>query len=170
MKKLSDKALETMARNDISIEIVEYGDDKGRLWVRPRSENGYGGYDFVAECKAGKHPELEEIRAYLIDRQDRINAIPGLKELDKAIAHDDYMHMLGWLNDNPDTDPQVLSERYPRAAAYLKALSWSRSGCADKASAGKAALDAIIYGEDYAEAISAMEQAWTGPDDSFRWE
>lgn len=81
----------------------------------------------------------------LDERKAKIRAIEGLDELRYA--------------------PKELEERikaeYPRAAAYLKAESYSLSENDGKFTAGKKAVDRIINGEDYAAVIADMEKEWS---------
>ncbi len=61
----------------------------------------------------------------------------------------------------PEITVEELKTRYPRAAAYLKAQSWTRSNNVGKFSAGRKALERIIAGEDYEQVLADMEAEWT---------
>lgn len=131
----------------------------------------------LADIKAAK-PEIiacleaQEAaeRAALEERERKIAAIPGLKEIqaareDVAAWNKEFRESfedVGGLGvrKKPEYDFDALFAKYPVAAAYLKALSYSMSTNDAKASAGKAAIDAILSGADSAAAIQEMESAW----------
>ena len=124
--------------------------------------------EIIAELK---RREAEKKAAYEA-RQARINAIEGLKELQRAIAAEEaYREALNDMmedeyNDGarPPKKPEIsvkeLKEKYPRAAAYLKAESWSMASNYIKAGAGQKAKERIINGEDYRQVIAEMEKEW----------
>ncbi len=133
----------------------------------------------------------DEIYAYLLDihnaeikaeeeRQEKIKAIEGLKELefareDIAAWHEEFAksfdHVGGLgVRPRPNHDLKALAEKYPRASAYLKAESWSYAANYEKAAAGKKALERIINGEDYALALSNMEAEWSKACESHIWD
>lgn len=119
-------------------------------------------------------PKWEEEKRAHDERQAKIDAIEGLRAIKEAQAELDAWHdkfersfsgpnACGGLNvgPRPAHDLDAMKEAYPRAAAYLEAESWS---CADhdvKASAGAAALEKIINGADYREAVAEMEKKWS---------
>lgn len=106
-------------------------------------------------------------------RKAKINAIEGLDALYDAMnAAAEYYDAFNRMMDDPDNDgafppkkpdvtPAEVSAKYPRAAAYVKAETWSRAAHYAKAASGQKALEAIINGADYASAIEAMEAEWT---------
>lgn len=106
-------------------------------------------------------------------REDKINAIEGLKELTKAIndeiAYNEAFNrmMEDEYNDgvNPPSKPKVrsaeLKKQYPRAAAYIKAENWECASHYAKVGAGKRAKERIINGEDYATVLADMEAEWS---------
>lgn len=108
------------------------------------------------------------------ERQAKIDAIPGLREIEDARAD-----LANWQQEfsasfdgeggggvgvrpKPEYDMAALYARYPRAKAYLTAQDFAASENYAKSAAGQKALAAIIDGEDYERAISAMEAAWKG--------
>ncbi len=64
------------------------------------------------------------------------------------------------MGPRPAHDIPAMLAKYPRAAAYLKAEAWARGAHYAKVAAGKAALEKIIQGEDFAAALAEMEAAW----------
>lgn len=103
-------------------------------------------------------------------RQRKINAIPGLAEIKAAIVDLAAWHAelnasfddcggLG-VRSKPEYDMDALNALYPRAAAYIKAESWSTASNHAKAGAGQKALDRIINGEPEATVIADMEREW----------
>ena len=118
----------------------------------------------MAEYNAGK----ERYQA----RQAKIKAIPGLDEITSAL--DDINSWHRELNESfegeggggigvrtkPKYDFDAMYARYPRAKAYLDALEFSRANNYIKAAAGSRALEAIINGDDYDDAIATMTAEW----------
>ena len=60
--------------------------------------------------------------------------------------------------------------KYPRAKAYLEASAYANAEHYVKAAAGGKALEAIINGEDYAEAIAVMEADWSKYTQGHMWD
>lgn len=117
--------------------------------------------------EAAKRAEAERIGK---EREARRAAIPGVKLIEKAREewdkwHDDTVRAIdngdGIRPAEPKVNIEALKEQYPRAAALLKAESYSRSTNYAKASAGSKARERIIDGEDYEKTIADMEQEWT---------
>jgi len=121
---------------------------------------------YFAEEKARKQARREA-------RQAKINAIEGLQELRNALDDEaryarafDRM-MENECNDgvNPPKRPTVksadLKEKYPRAAAYIKAENWSFSNNYAKSAAGEKAMKRIVDAEDYETVLADMETAWS---------
>lgn len=116
------------------------------------------------------------------ERAARLASIEGLQELRTALKdHDRYQEqfvdmMEDELNDgvNPPRHPTAnipeLRERYPRAAAYLRAEEWSGAHHYAKATAGKRAMEAILAGEDHGQAIATMETAWSDHVNEHIWD
>lgn len=114
-----------------------------------------------------KEEEAEKKRAFE-ERQAKINAIEGLKEIKNAIEE-----QIKWRQDfnramesedgcigmraKPEDNISELKEKYPRAAAYLAAEAESFKSNYEFSAIGKRALEAIINGEDYKEVLKRME-------------
>lgn len=106
-----------------------------------------------------------------LERLKKINAIEGLQELeDASIAwkkyYSDYRHFIedgaeGKAPKKPEASLEELVRKYPRANAYMKAEGYAYSSSNDvRASAGKKALERILNGEDYEQAIADMKKEW----------
>ena len=114
------------------------------------------------------------------EREDKINAIPGLSEIQAAKDdlerwHDEWERSfddVGGLGvrPKPKYDFAEMNAKYPRAAAYLKAESYSLAAHDVKASAGRKALEKIVNGEDYEEALKVMEDEWSAYCDAHAWD
>lgn len=124
--------------------------------------------------------EFEEERRASDEREAKINAIPGLKEI-KAAKEDlenwhyeweDSFHDVGGLGvrPKPQYDFDELYKKYPRASAYLKAEAYSRAANYAKASAGKKALERVINGEDCDTILAEMEAEWSAYCDEHIWD
>lgn len=124
-----------------------------------------------AECIAILTAEKEAKERESAEREAKIKAIDGLKEIKSAISEwDEYQDNfnnfirrggIGICPQKPESDIEKLKLEYPKASAYLKAENWSRASNYAKAASGKSALEKIINSEDYNEAISTMEKEWT---------
>lgn len=152
----------------------------------------------VAACKRdGKLDEIKakksDILAVLMEehkaqksaraeREAKINAIPGLREI-KAAQED----MKRWREEftasfeseaggsvgvrtKPKYDMAGLYAKYPRAKAYLEASDYANAEHSVKAAAGKKALEAIINGEDYEQAIATMKSKWAEYTTEHMWD
>lgn len=132
-----------------------------------------------------------EIYNYLVDRrnaeikaaeerQAKIDAIEGLKELKAARAdlaswHKEFEKSfddVGGLGvrSKPNYDLKAMSEKYPRAAAYIKADAWAYAANFEKASAGRKAKERIINGEEPALVLREMEEEWDEACRSHIWD
>jgi len=121
----------------------------------------------VAEIKAYLKAEKEEEDRKWQERKDKINAIPGLKEikaarLDLERWHDEFedsFRDVGGLGvrAKPQYDFAAMYAQYPRAVAYLKAEAESNKNNYRLSAIGKKALEEVIYG-DYQKAIETMEE------------
>lgn len=160
---------EIIKRYDISL----YGEDKIRvgntvLLKKNKAEEDVRGKK--AEIMALlKEEKAAEKRAYE-EREAKIKAIDGLEEIKNAIEE-----QIRWKEDFskamqspdgcvrmracPENNISRLKEKYPRAAAYLKAENESIKSNYDLAAIGKKALEAIINGEDHEKVMEDMEHA-----------
>lgn len=137
---------------------------------------------YLAEQDAQRAEEearhAQEAAAY----QAELDGIEGLRALQEAHRaweqYDDAFRaaMEDEHNDNPGTlhkpacDIAALNARYPRAAAYLRAESWSLSAHYVKSGAGSRAMKAILLGEPYETAIAAMEAEWSSYCEAHMWD
>jgi hypothetical protein len=134
----------------------------------------------IAELKAKKPEVIAELKrresekeAAYKARQARINSIEGLEAIRKAMNAEENYHMAfnrmmedadndgAFAPRRPQASSQELKGQYPKAAAYLKAESYSYSSNYVQAGAGKKALERIINGEDYATVLADMEKEWS---------
>lgn len=128
----------------------------------------------LAQREAGLRAEQE--------RQAKIDAIPGLREIEAARTD-----LVNWklefdasfdgengggvgVRPKPKYDMDALHAKYPRAKAYLSAQDYANSENDAKSAAGRKALDAIINGENYEWAVSTMESEWKGHVASHIWD
>lgn len=116
------------------------------------------------------------------ERKEKIRSIPGLEEIKAALAD-----LASWnrefqasfegesgggvgVRPKPNYDLDAMYAKYPRAKAYLKASAYADAEHYVKAAAGEKALEAIINGEDYAEAIAVMEADWSKYTQGHMWD
>ena len=91
--------------------------------------------------------------------QDKIDAIPGLKEVESAIEDVATWSYARRNKKPPEYDFQAMEAKYPKAFAYLKARKYERSANRIKAQAGHEAVVRIVNGEDYQVVITEMEES-----------
>ena len=187
---MTEKAMEIMKHCNIT--LLTSGPNAGKMSVRPKSTAD--GKRIAKELKAGMwKAEVNEIRMHLQSeeaakqaaaksRQEKINAIDGLQEIyDARNAWSRYRKNFRRMMDDQDNDgarPPVqptanidaLNTKYPRAAAYVKAEDYSYAANYAKSSAGRKALEKIINGEDYAQAIADMEAEWSAYCEAHIWD
>ena len=144
---------------------------------------------YAAYVKAHK-PEIlsfliekeEAEKKAMADRQAKIDAIEGLKELEaaneallnyreafnRAIENDDAI-----FPSKPSVTPEgieALRKKFPRAAAYRKAEAGSLAANYVQASAYKKALERIINGDDYEKALADADAEWKAYLDEHIWD
>lgn len=90
--------------------------------------------------------------------QDKIDAIPGLKEVESALEDVATWSYIRRDKTPPEYDLQSMQVKYPRAFAYLKSREYERSANRMKAQAGRDAAVKIVNGEDYQAVIAEMEE------------
>lgn len=124
--------------------------------------------------------EAEE-RAYQ-ERQEKINSIPGLKEIKEARRDlekwsDEFRASFEsedgggvGVRPKPKYDLAAMYAKYPRAKAYLLADEYADAANYAKAKAGEKAREAIINGEDPEAAIATMEAEWTAYTQAHMWD
>lgn len=124
--------------------------------------------------------ERENAKRRVDERQAKIAAIEGLREIQEAIndqirwkeKFDASLEESGGQGDGPipPHDIPALKETYPRAAAFLLAESWSRSSQWAKSAAGKRALEKIINGDNEYCTIEDMKYEWYSCRDDHGWD
>jgi len=142
--------------------------------------NMENGKKYLEEIKAKK----SEILAYLAEKEAqeearrqakkaKIAAIEGLEEINNAInAETEYNRAFNKMMEDESNDgvfppkkPAInsadLKQKYPRAAAYIKAENWSFADHYVKSAAGKKAKERIVNGEDYKTVITEMEKEFS---------
>lgn len=123
--------------------------------------------DAWKKARAQKALRAEEQAQVKLDK-----IIPGIKDLMEAREGEaaDYEAMSaaiergdGFCPANKYTGPsaEVLAKRYPDAARYLQAKSWSYASHFEKSAAGSAAVKAMEAGENAEETITKMESEWS---------
>lgn len=110
----------------------------------------------------------DEQRAYE-ERQAKIAAIPGLKEIQHAIEDltewekefersfdERYGAGCGGLGvrSHPNYDIKAMKAQYPRAAAYLEMFDWSQRDFIEQRIAGQKALEKIIDDDNWEQAVA----------------
>lgn len=174
---------ELIQRYRIALKIDEHGQPNGNLVVYRADKAA------LAAIKAAK-PEI--IAALLAERdagiraqrerQEKIDAIPGLREIKTARAD-----LVNWklefdasfdgengggvgVRPKPKYDMDALHAKYPRAKAYLDAEDFAASDNDAKSAAGRKALEAIINGENYEQAIHTMNSEWSAYCEKHIWD
>lgn len=135
-----------------------------------------GNWDAIVASK----PEIIEIltedaaarRRAFAARQAKIDAIPGLSEIERARAdlaawHEEWEASFEGeggggvgVRPKPKYDLKAMYAQYPKAVAYINAREYCRSENIAKASFGEVAVKKILDGEDYNAAVTEMEAAW----------
>lgn len=141
--------------------------------------------EYKAEVEAIRRKltiEAEARKRAYDERQAKIDAIDGLHEIINAIMDwnrynrefnammDDEFNDGAFPPKRPTADVNALKAQYPRADAYLTAQSWTNSENYAKAEAGAKALERIINGDDYAEALADMDAEWSTYCDEHMWD
>lgn len=115
-----------------------------------------------------KNKKEEEQRANE-ERQKKIKSIDGLEEIEKSFEEQRrWTHKFNCAFDNengftgmqarPRDYTKELMKKYPRAAAYIQAHNLSTKTNYELSQIGAEALEKIINGDDYRNAILEMEQ------------
>lgn len=174
---------ELIQRYRIALKIDEHGQPNGNLVVYRADKSA------LAAIKAAK-PEI--VAALLAqreaglraeqERQAKIDAIPGLREIEAARTD-----LVNWklefdasfdgesgggvgIRPKPKHDMDALQAKYPRAKAYLDAEDFAASANDAKAAAGRKALEAIINGENHEQAIHTMNSEWSAYCEKHIWD
>lgn len=174
---------ELIQRYRIALKIDEHGQPTGNLIVYRADKAA------LADIKTAK-PEI--VAALLAqretalraeqERQKKIAAIPGLREIEAARAD-----LVNWklefdasfdgengggvgIRPKPKYDMDAMYAKYPRVKAYLEAQDFAESDNDAKAAAGRKALEAIINGENHEQAIHTMNSKWAAYCESHLWD
>ncbi len=147
--------------------------DKLAVRIRPRTQAE------IDVLRAAR----DEIAKYLTDvaaaekaayeaRQARIRLnVPGLDEVREAIEASRRQHAAferamdrgdGRLPAATKIDLDTVKATFPRAAAYIKAESYSMASWDVKADAGRKAMERLEAGEDHIAVLADMDKALTG--------
>lgn len=189
--KLSPAAKALYDNPKFVFEIVNSGEHAGMLhvigWTKSMPRPDAAALQEIkailleekAERDAEEAKKREEAARIGREREVRRSAIPGVKLIEKAREewdkwHDETLRAIdngdGIRPAEPKVNIEELKQQYPRAAALLKAESYSRSTNYAKASAGSKARERIIDGEGYAQVIAEMEQEWTDHCHKHMWD
>ena len=155
--------------------ISKYSDDKIRIGNMDAVKRD-NALELIKKYKAEILEYIDRInaekKAAADMRQAKIDAIEGLKELQGVILSwekynaeverrmDDEV-MSSFAPKKPAVTVSEVSEKYPRATAYIKAEMMACSENYIKAEYGREALESIINGEDYIEALQKAEEKWS---------
>ena len=182
MKEKYKQQLSTAAREILEHSGLSFALMGDKMAVSPRAKA-------VKLLKA--HPaEMQEIKAALMaeEAEERETTkrrrafratIPGLAEIEAADeAFFAYRRAFARAMDSgdgvypkpPKENTDELRERYPMAAAMLRAESYSRAANYHKASAGRKAVERILDGEDWEKAIGDMEAEWDAAVSEHMWD
>ena len=174
---------ELIRRYRIALKIDEHGQPTGNLVVYRADKAALAAIKaakpeivaaLMAQREAGLRAEQE--------RQSKIDAIPGLREIKAARAD-----LVNWklefdasfdgengggvgVRPKPKYDMDALHAKYPRAKAYLDAQDFAASENDAKSAAGMKALEAIINGENHEQAIAAMNSEWSAYCEKHIWD
>lgn len=144
-----------------------------RIQARPRNQRELDQYgEWVKSHKELLIAEIKAIENEKAEREAKIQAIEGLKELKAAIAQEQYEYeqrQKRWESESlssilpkpPQVDVEELKTKYPKAWAYVKAENWTQSNNSGKRQAGKKALERIIAGENHEQVLADMEAEWS---------
>lgn len=106
--------------------------------------------------KAVKLPAIEGLQELWDATQERIRYLALRKEYEEGFITE--------LPQKPTTSVADLRRQYPRAEAYIYAMTWADAPHPKKAALGKKAMEQIAAGENHIKAITDMQAAW----DAFR--
>ena len=164
------------------ISLVKYGANAGKIAVsRPPKDS-----KLVDEIASRKQEIIEyiqtkekEAKKKYEEKKILISQIEGLAEIEKARETlRDWQEALNKSFDDvgglgvgpkPEYDFEAAYKKYPRAAAYLKAKSYSDKSNHELASIGDKALREVIYG-DYEKAMGDMEGDLKAFSDRHAWD
>lgn len=134
---------------------------------------------YVAENKQSIIAEIKKIESEKEANRPE-NKIDGYKEI-KELKNQWYIYneeLNKMLDDGmpcmhtkrPEIKVEDLYEKYPVAAAYIKAENWEMSPNYAKSGAGRRAKKRIIDGEDHKAVIDNMEAEWSAHCEKNMWD
>lgn len=102
--------------------------------------------------QAVKLPEIEGLRELWDATQERIRYLALRKEYEEGF--------ITKLPPKPTADVAGLRAQYPRADAYIYAMTWADVTHPKKAALGKQAMERIAAGENHIKTITDMQADW----------
>lgn len=114
--------------------------------------------------------DVFEYQIFDVERKKKVQGVDGLIELMAALnERNAYMQgrkdfeegLITEMPPKPTTSVAEMKQKYPRAAAYLEAQSWSWSASFKKSGLGKQAMERILNGDDPDTVLEDMQNAWT---------
>ena len=162
---------EMISRYNITPETNDYGKTyTGRLkiWnIKALKEDD--AEELLRKNKSVIMEYFEKERARKIERDQRIESIEGLREIlsaqeelaewhrrfNESFEGEGAVGGIG-VGPKPEHDMDAMYERYPRAAAYIKAQQYTLKENLELSKIGNDALDEVIFG-DYRKAITDLE-------------
>jgi hypothetical protein len=157
-------------------------DGEEKLQATPPSQREMDKYrEYIKANKDFFLAEIKKMESEKAQREAKIQAIEGLKELKAAIAQEQYEYeqrQKRWESESlssiipqkPIVSVAELKTRFPRAAAYVKAENWTLSNNSGKRQAGKKALERIINGEYHEQVLADMEAEWNAYTKQHIWD
>lgn len=185
MEKVGNLAEKDSARAAELIDVVGVGFAPGRrdvIGLRVATDMDEGAKEALAAEMRRLKPhiiaELErrerEKAAAEEERRSRIAAIDGLEDIRRAMDEralwreelENAYESEGEPVDavyarEPKADIDAMLHEHPRAAAYLKAESYSMSEHYVKSRLGRDAMERIIEGDDCSAVVEKMDREWT---------
>lgn len=159
----------------VEIYQIHRTENNDRIFLNRSVTENQEHFDFVRSHKTEIVDYLKEheesMKREAEEQQAKLNALEGLRELeDASIAWKEYyIAYRRFIEDDaegkapkkPEASLEELVRKYPRANAYMKAESYAYSSSNNaRAAAGKKALERILNGEDYKQAITDMKKEW----------
>lgn len=179
MKKYSEMTIEEFVR---ALNVRRTGEDKIGCYTPKCGKDEIVAYmrsnkpailQYLLEQEAAQARAEQEAAKARAEREAKVQAIPGLAEIEHARAdlaawHEEWEASFEGeggggigVRPKPKYDLKSMYDQYPKAVAYINAREYSRSENIVKARAGEVAVQKILAGEDYNAAITEMKAAWT---------
>lgn len=106
--------------------------------------------------KTVKLPDIEGLQELWDAMQEQVRYLALRKEYEDGFITE--------LPEKPTTSVADLRQQYPKAEAYIYAMTWADATHPKKAALGKKAMEQIAAGEDHIKTVLDMQAAW----DAFR--